>query len=73
MKKRPNILLIMTDEQRFDAVGYRNPEVHTPKLDRLAQESVQFTNAYATNPSCIPARAAILRAATPRSAARPPI
>ena len=31
MKKRPNILLIMTDEQRFDAVGYRNPEVHTPE------------------------------------------
>ena len=59
MKKRPNILLIMTDEQRFDAVGYRNPEVHTPNLDRLAQESVRFTNAYATNPSCIPARAAI--------------
>ncbi len=30
MKKKPNILFIMTDEQKFDAIGYRNPEVITP-------------------------------------------
>lgn len=71
MKKRPNILLLMTDEQRFDAVGYRNPEVHTPNLDRLAQESVQFTNAYATNPSCIPARAAIFTGRYPSQCGAP--
>ena len=71
MKKRPNILLIMTDEQRVDAVGYRNPEVHTPNLDRLAQESVRFTNAYATNPSCIPARAAIFTGRYPSQCGAP--
>ncbi|MCC9076037.1 sulfatase-like hydrolase/transferase [Litorilinea aerophila] len=59
MNPRPNILLIMTDQQRHDAVGYVNPEVQTPHLNQLAQESVLFTNAYTTNPSCIPARAAI--------------
>lgn len=59
MNQRPNILFIMTDEQRFDAVGYENDQVYTPNLDRLAGDSVCFTRAYTTNPSCIPARAAI--------------
>ncbi len=59
MKDRPNILLIMTDEQRFDAVGYRSREVITPNLDALKKDSIDFTRAYTSNPSCIPARAAI--------------
>ncbi len=59
MKKRPNLLFLMTDEQRYDALGYVNPQVHTPNLDALAKESVCFTRAYTANPSCIPARAAI--------------
>lgn len=59
MEPRPNILFIMTDEQRFDAVGYRNPEVVTPNLDALREDSIDFTRAYTANPSCIPARAAI--------------
>lgn len=59
MEKRPNILFIMTDEQRFDAVGYRNPEVVTPNLDALKEDSIDFCQAYTSNPSCIPARAAI--------------
>ncbi|MCK9478577.1 MAG: sulfatase-like hydrolase/transferase [Firmicutes bacterium] len=56
---RPNILFIMTDEQRFDAVGYVNPQVITPNLDKLSNESIVFENAYTTSPSCIPARAAV--------------
>lgn len=59
MKKRPNILFLMTDEQRYDAVGYVNPQVRTPHLDAMARESVCFLNAYTANPSCIPARASI--------------
>lgn len=55
----PNILFLMTDQQRFDAVGYANPNVITPNLDRLAAESVVFTRAYVTSPSCIPSRASI--------------
>lgn len=46
MKKRPNILFLMTDEQRYDAVGYVNPQVLTPHLDAMARESVCFLNAY---------------------------
>ena len=57
--QRPNILFLMTDEHRFDCVGYTNPSVQTPNLSRLARESVVFTNAYTTSPSCVPARAAI--------------
>ena len=49
----------MTDEQRYDAAGWVNRQVHTPALDRMAEESVCFSRAYTTNPSCIPARAAI--------------
>jgi arylsulfatase len=56
---RPNILFIMTDEQRFDTLGVVNPAVRTPVLDQLAEEGILFTRAYTTNPSCVPARAAI--------------
>lgn len=71
MDSRPNILFIMTDEQRFDAVGYRNPEVATPNLDRLAGESIDFTRAYTSNPSCIPARAAIFTGRYPSQCGAP--
>ena len=59
MKERPNILFLMTDEQRYDAAGWVNSQVHTPVLNRLAGESVWVSRAYTTNPSCIPARAAV--------------
>lgn len=60
MQKRPNIIFIMTDQQRYDAMGKVNPIVQTPNLDQLAKESVFFTNGYCTNPSCVPSRAAIM-------------
>jgi arylsulfatase len=56
----PNILFIMTDEQRFDCLGSVNHVVKTPHLDALAREAVTFTRAYTTNPSCVPARAAMI-------------
>ncbi len=71
MKDTPNILFLMTDEQRFDAVGYRTPEVHTPHLDRLAADSICFSNAYTSNPSCIPARAAIFTGRYPSQCGAP--
>lgn len=70
-KRPPNLLFIMTDEQKYDTVGYRNPEVHTPNLDRLAKQSVVFQNAYTTNPSCIPARAAIFTGRYPSQCGAP--
>lgn len=69
--KRPNILFLMTDEHRFDSVGYTNPVVKTPNLDRLARESVVFENAYSTSPSCVPARAAIYTGRYPSQCGAP--
>ncbi|MDX9957195.1 MAG: sulfatase [Clostridia bacterium] len=55
---RPNIVLIMTDQQRYDtirALGY--PYMDTPNLDRLVNEGVSFTNHFVTSASCSPSRA----------------
>ena len=45
MKERPNLLFLMTDEQRYDAAGWVNRQVHTPALDRMAEEAVCFSRA----------------------------
>ena len=58
---RPNILLIMTDQQRGDCLGIEgHPALITPRLDELACSGVRFRHAYATCPSCIAARRSIL-------------
>ncbi len=57
---RPNILFIMVDEMRWDAMGCENhPVVRTPVLDRLAAEGVRFHRAYTVSPVCSPARASV--------------
>jgi len=57
MATRPNILLIFTDQQRFDTIGaLGNPFIRTPNLDRLVAEGTTFTSAYTPAPECIPAR-----------------
>ena len=64
--ERPNIILIMTDQHRADAVGYAgNSAIFTPNLDRLAADGVIFSNAYSSTPSCTPARAALLTGMSP--------
>ncbi len=57
---RPNIILIITDQQRYDtihALGF--PYMDTPNLDRLVHEGVTFTNCFITAPSCAPSRASL--------------
>ncbi len=57
---QPNILFICVDQWRADCLGFTgHPTVETPHLDRLAQEGINFTQAYTATPSCIPARAAL--------------
>lgn len=57
MKKRPNILFVMTDQQRYDTIAeLGNKHIYTPNLDRLARRGLSFTNAYSTCPVCVPAR-----------------
>jgi len=54
---RPNILLITTDQQRFDTINAAGfSHMKTPNLDRLVKEGCLFQNAYSPNPVCIPAR-----------------
>lgn len=66
--ERPNILLICTDQHRFDVVGaYGNPHVKTPNIDRLAAEGVLFEQCYTPNPVCAPTRASILTGRYPRA------
>lgn len=58
---RPNLIVILTDDQRFDALRANgNPHIHTPHLDALAQRSVRFTQAHVVMSLCSPSRAAIL-------------
>ncbi len=52
----PNILFLVTDQQRWDAMGCSGDWVQTPNLDRIASEGVQFTNCVTTSPVCIPTR-----------------
>ncbi len=57
---RPNILLIITDDQGYGDVGFHgNPHVKTPALDRLAEQSVEFTHFY-VSPVCAPTRSSLL-------------
>lgn len=66
--KKPNILWICTDQQRFDTLGcYGNPYVHTPNLDGLAGQGVLFEQAYCQSPVCTPSRASFLTGRYPRT------
>ncbi len=54
---RPDILFIMTDQQRFDTIAaLGNSHIYTPNLDRLVRRGIAFSNAYAACPVCVAAR-----------------
>ncbi len=55
--KKKNVLLIFTDQQRFDTIAAAgNPQIKTPNLDRLCREGTRFSSAYTPSPVCVPAR-----------------
>jgi len=56
----PNIVLVMADQFRHDALGLANPAVKTPNIDRLARSGVRFTHCFTPQPLCTPARASML-------------
>ena len=59
-ENKPNILMIMTDQQRYDSLGcYGFEAAHTPHLDQLAKEGVLFENNYVPNPICTPSRSSL--------------
>ena len=64
--KRPNILFILSDNQAARLLGtYGNPDIQTPNIDKLADEGIKFTNAYANNGMCSPTRATLLTGLMP--------
>ena len=68
LNKIPNILIVITDQQRFDTLScYGNQWIHTPNLNRLAEESFVFKNAYVTQPVCTPSRSSILTGLYPHT------
>ena len=56
MSKRPNILFVMADQLRWDALGCTGGWVHTPHIDRIAGEGVLFPNCVTGSPVCVSAR-----------------
>jgi len=65
---RPNILLIMTDQQRGDCLGIEgHPVLQTPNLDYLAASGVRFRSAYSACPVCVPARRTLMSGRKPSS------
>jgi len=55
--KRPNILLVFTDQQRADTIAaLGNAMIRTPAMDRLVREGTAFTRCYTPSPVCVPAR-----------------
>jgi uncharacterized sulfatase len=63
---KPNILLILIDDLGWSDLGcYGHPVHYTPHIDRLADQGMQFTDAYAAAPICSPTRAAMLTGKSP--------
>lgn len=58
---RPNIIYLMTDDQRFDGLGCMgNPIIETPSIDNMAKDGVVFDNAFVTTAICMTSRACVL-------------
>ena len=62
----PNVVLITTDQQRFDSLGCNGSAwMRTPVLDGLAKEGARFERAYCANPVCTPSRVSIMTGQLP--------
>ena len=59
-ERRPNIVVVLVDDLRFDELGVFGADVPTPAIDRLAREGVVMTNAFVTTSLCSPSRASLL-------------
>ncbi len=66
--QRPNVLILMPEEMRADALGFAgHPVYRTPNVDRLAREGTVFTRAYCASPLCMPARALVISGLYPHN------
>ena len=68
MADRPNILFLMDDEHRPDALGYAGDDVvRTPTIDHLAATGSVFENAYTPSPVCVPGRQSMMAGQLPKT------
>ncbi|MGK0257025.1 MAG: arylsulfatase A-like enzyme [Candidatus Azotimanducaceae bacterium] len=64
---QPNMIFVLVDDLRFDGMGFVNPVLETPHLDRMAAEGMYLPNAVVTTSLCSPSRATILTGQTTRN------
>jgi len=64
--KAPNFVVILSDDHAYRAIGYRNPDVKTPNMDRLAAEGFRFDRAFTASPICAASRASIYSGVFPQ-------
>jgi len=68
MSDKPNIVVIITDQQRYDTIKALGADhMDTPNLDRLVDNGVVFSNCHVTAPSCVPCRASLFTGLYPHS------
>ncbi|MDE0348493.1 MAG: sulfatase-like hydrolase/transferase [Gammaproteobacteria bacterium] len=66
MRERPNVLFVITDQQRADHTGFMgNETLETPNLDNLAASGMVFENAWVSNPVCMPNRCTMMTGRMP--------
>lgn len=58
--KKPNVILIITDDQSWDTLGFAGGQVHTPRIDKMAAEGLFFSDFNVTSTVCSPARYSFL-------------
>lgn len=58
--EKPNIVLIITDDQSWDSLAFMGGKVHTPRIDRMAKEGLFFTDFNVTSTVCSPSRYSFL-------------
>ena len=62
----PNLVVVFTDDQVHNAIGYDNPEIRTPHLDALAKQGIIFEKAYIASPICDASRASMMTGLFPQ-------
>ncbi len=66
--RRPNVLVVMTDEQKATAIRlYGNPDLQTPTLERLAAQGILYSYAFCPHPLCVPSRVSFWTGRYPHS------
>ncbi|MCY1633482.1 sulfatase [Marinifilum sp. D737] len=69
---KPNVLFFLVDDMGWMDAGYQGSKFYeTPNIDKLAEQGVQFTNAYATHPRCVPSRYSLITGKYPARAQMP--